>query len=414
MKSMYVHLWKKKSYRQNVVSALLGRLGDSIDMITFSWLMYDLSRSAAYTAIVFGVNMLPAILFSPFLGAIIERLSKKRLILCCDIGRCGVTVLILLLFWQEALLPWMLLAATFFNNALEAFRQPAAVCFLADTLKEEEYTHGVAFQESLSRICELIGMGAAGVLLSFLGMAVCLWLDAFSFFLCAVFISCVDVQEYSAQFAVTIKGEASRMLRQMKEGFHYMRARKQILFLCLLACILNALLVPLNSFQAAYISGLLEAPAYVLSVMSMAVSLGIAIGAFCYPILAKRCPIKPLLCITGISLGVYYLLLIWIASFTSLFLLTLMIACSSLLFGFSVGNASALSSAYFMRYVEKAYLARMSGVRSAIAGCSMPLLSFLAGGLSERIGILSIFFIFAAVTILLFAGMMFMKLFDDS
>ena len=44
MKIGYRDVWKLKAYRWNLIAGMIGRLGDSIDMIGFSWMMYGLTK----------------------------------------------------------------------------------------------------------------------------------------------------------------------------------------------------------------------------------------------------------------------------------------------------------------------------------------------------------------------------------
>lgn len=41
----YKDIWKINAYRWNLIAGMIGRLGDSIDMIGFSWMMYGLTES---------------------------------------------------------------------------------------------------------------------------------------------------------------------------------------------------------------------------------------------------------------------------------------------------------------------------------------------------------------------------------
>lgn len=121
----YRDLSSQKEYLKLTMANAVNRFGDSIDMIAFSLMVYQLTGSASWVAVIFGINALPSILFQPFAGAIVERLHKKTIMILADIGRgviVGVTAVLLML---DLLQPWILLVLTFINSTLESLRIPA-------------------------------------------------------------------------------------------------------------------------------------------------------------------------------------------------------------------------------------------------------------------------------------------------
>lgn len=46
-------------------------------MIAFTWLVYELTGSASWSAVMLGVNMIPNVIVQPFAGAVVERMEKK-------------------------------------------------------------------------------------------------------------------------------------------------------------------------------------------------------------------------------------------------------------------------------------------------------------------------------------------------
>ncbi len=81
MKQNYKQILSQKEYLKLTGANFINRLGDSIDMIAFTWLIYDLTGSASWSAIMFGVNMMPNVLIQPLAGAIVEKMEKKRILI---------------------------------------------------------------------------------------------------------------------------------------------------------------------------------------------------------------------------------------------------------------------------------------------------------------------------------------------
>lgn len=410
MKQGYRSILSHRCFMQNLIANFINRIGDSIDMIAFSWLVYGLTESAGWSAIVLGVNMMPNVLIQPIAGAIVERMPKKRIMVLCDLGRGVLTGLMILLYLTHLLSPWMLLFVTFLNNSLESFRNPASTSFIPLILPKEDYDFGLAFSQSSSRVCELIGTGAAGVILTISGVEGAIFIDMLTFFASAAIIAWIPLKEQTMiKNPVSIKQKIQECLHLMKDGFLYLKHNRILMILCMIACILNMSLVPLNSFQAAYVSGILHAPAYILSLMSIALTIGIAVGCFLYPYIHNHIRNHFLLIIGGGMTGIYYVALVLIAPIQSLYLIQVMLTVVNFILGICVGFIMVLANVSFMGHVEKDYLARASSIYSAIATLGMPIMSFLLSAVCEIADVLEIMLVFGVFTILLFAGMMFLK-----
>ncbi|MGX8851424.1 MFS transporter [Amedibacillus sp. YH-ame10] len=413
MKQGYRIIFKQKLFMRSIFANLINRFGDSVDAIAFSWLVYAITNSAAWSAIVLGVNLLPNIVVQPIAGAIVERLSKKRVIVVCDIARGIMTAFILILYLGNNLSPWVLLGITFINNTFEAFRSPATTCFLPLILKEEYYEFGLSFNQSSSRICELVGLGLAGVIIATFGIQGAIIIDMLTFFFCAAIISGVPVKEEIQKTTSTVLKNIKVCISDLKDGLRYLVKSRILFTICMIACILNMALVPINSFQAPYINGTLNAPAYVLSMMSMGMSIGIAIGAFLYPYIHKVISNRMILLGGGVAIGIYYITLTGISLLSSLILVMISIVIINVIFGIFLGAMIAMNGVVLMENVEKSYLARASAIYGALAILGMPILSFIMSGISNYVDVPTIFTSFGVFTILIFIGMMFVKSIKD-
>ena len=86
----YRDIFRQKEYMKLLVAGLINVFGDSIDAIAFTWLVYQLTGNAAWSALVFGINSLPTILVTPFAGVWVEGRNKKHIMIGTDkIGRAS-------------------------------------------------------------------------------------------------------------------------------------------------------------------------------------------------------------------------------------------------------------------------------------------------------------------------------------
>lgn len=65
----YKDVFRQKEYLKMIFAALINRFGDSIDAIAFTWIVYELTGNAAWSAIIFGANRVPSVIITPLAGA---------------------------------------------------------------------------------------------------------------------------------------------------------------------------------------------------------------------------------------------------------------------------------------------------------------------------------------------------------
>ena len=131
----YKTLSDQRQYHKIIAANIVNRFGDAIDQIAFTWLVYELTHSALWSTLVFGVNMLPTVLIQPFAGAIVERMRKQNVMVVCDIIRGILVAGIAFGYVFGILQPWILLAVTFLNSLVEAMRVPAGIAIVPRLLE---------------------------------------------------------------------------------------------------------------------------------------------------------------------------------------------------------------------------------------------------------------------------------------
>ena len=80
-------LLRIRPYVQFMVGKVIARFGDSIDSIAYSWMVYMLTGSKLLMGTLLAVNFLPNIVLGLFAGALVDRMSPKKVIVLTNVGR---------------------------------------------------------------------------------------------------------------------------------------------------------------------------------------------------------------------------------------------------------------------------------------------------------------------------------------
>lgn len=73
----YKHFLKNKNFLAYLSANVINRFGDSLDSIAFTWIIYAITGSAFWSALIFGINRLPTIFLQPFLGVLADKMNKR-------------------------------------------------------------------------------------------------------------------------------------------------------------------------------------------------------------------------------------------------------------------------------------------------------------------------------------------------
>lgn len=401
----YKDLKGENEYWKLFVANIISRLGDSIDAIAYSWMAYEITGSASWLAIIMGVNAIPTIIFQPLVGALVERIDQKKLMVLTDLGRGLIVFLTALLLMLGHLTPWLLLIFTFLNSTLEAFRMPAGMAVYPKIISKEKYTLATSLSQSISQVAQIVGMALAGFIIGLIGTSGAIMIDAATFIISGIILSFLKLKKSTS--TEKVKLNFTNYLTDFKEGLSYFKNHNLIFIICLLGSGMNVVMFPIGSFQAAYINDTLQLDAIALSVSSIALSLGMAIASYFYPKISQHMMRYKLFLA---SWGIIMLLFIALACngthFTPI-VVWLILCISFFFFGCTIALLNITANVAFMEHVEENYLARMGSLFNSMAMLATPIASFFFALLASFLTISQIFILTAIGGIILLIVMCF-------
>ncbi len=400
MKNKYRSLKADAQYLRLVVANVISTFGTSMDNIAFAWLVYQITQDAVWVAIIFGVSYLPMIFLSPILGVLVEKMSKKKVLIASDISGCVITAGMFVLFLCNVLNPWLLLLFTFINACIEAIRIPAGIAIVPHVLSEENYDVGLSLNSGLTRIAELLGLSITGFIIALFGIQVALIVDSLTYLLSFLIIASLKIKE-KVERLTKQDLQYTTFMHSFKEGVSYLMKHEAIKFICAFGTVSNFIALGLATYQVVYVEEALHMGADVFSMMSLAFSLGMILGSFITPkVSAKWSTISTFIC-GGALFGLYYISLFYIPMLQVYILRLTCVILATFLAGIVGGLQSVAISIYFMKVVAQEYLARVGSVFNSLVSLAMPLASLTLAILIMYINVSEIMLCFGILNICL-------------
>ncbi len=169
----------------------ISNLGSSFTDFALPLLIFKLTGSALNLAIASATTFLPYLLFGLPIGAWVDRVDRKRLMIITDLLRALVLVSIPLLAALGMLSVWWIYTAGFLTSTLTIGFNSAEFAAIPSLVVHDDTSAGQALVTANGRIqasysaATVVGPLLAGLLVAFVSLPVLLAIDAFSFIISA-------------------------------------------------------------------------------------------------------------------------------------------------------------------------------------------------------------------------------------
>jgi MFS family permease len=191
-------LRRSGSFRLLFVATLGSGLGTWMATIALTADLTARTHSPWWVSLLFIVTFLPSIVVGLTAGPLVDRLSRKRLIVNADLIRLGVFVALVFVHSPAAMI--VLAAIAGFANS---FFRPAVLAGMPNLVAEEDLAHGTSLLQATDWAAAAIGPVLAGVLVGSSGANVVYWINAATFLFSALLLLRIPAQLLQSKQAIT-------------------------------------------------------------------------------------------------------------------------------------------------------------------------------------------------------------------
>jgi DHA3 family macrolide efflux protein-like MFS transporter len=364
-------------------------------------MVYKLTGSAWLVSTIFIVNAIPNLVFGLISGVASNYFKKKQIVLICDIGRGLIAAVTAVLLFSGHLNLWYLYVFTFLNSTFESFRGPASTIFYIHVVPEQKMTYARALDSTMGKIVELLGLGAAGILIAWVDVSGVILIDAITFLLCGLIIQSISIKnEVLKKEKLTV----NQCFTDLREGFEYLKSNKLIYYISIVASVFNFLFVPLSALSAVYIRDVLKGGSYVLSIFGIGFITGILVGSIFVPKLKEVFSGKSLFVGSSVVAAIGYISLSFIHQIGVPEIRFMAFGAIIFMIGLTMPVINIPISVAIMTRVEKEYIGRVVAIFNTIGLLCLPLGGLVAGTLTTIITIPQLF-LGCGITLLVLALM---------
>ncbi|HEX2925456.1 MAG TPA: MFS transporter [Ruminiclostridium sp.] len=362
---------RHKNFRYYWFGMCVSQIGTWMQNIAQPLLAYKLTDSPFLLGLISALQFLPVLLFSLFAGVIIDRLSKKKILIFTQSASMLITFFLAVLAMTGQVRYWHLVIMATALGVINTLDMPARQSFVIELVGKEDLMNAIALNSTVFNISRIIGPTIAGILMEYSGVAVCFFANSISFG--AVLISLFFINPMTIEREPPEKGN---IIKNIREGIKYIYKQDILFTTIVIMAVIGTFAPNFSVLVPVFTSKILHMKEAGFGYLMSFMGVGSLFGAIYVAAFSKSGPKRFILRAIPLVVG----LLLIAVGYTNAFLLT-GIALAVTGFFFVMFSSSANSA--LQLNTDNEYRGRVMSIYTLVFAGSTPIGSLYAGAITE-------------------------------
>jgi hypothetical protein len=263
---------RSRNFRLFWLAQIVSNTGAALQVVAEGWLIYDLTESTFWLGAAGFIALLPALPIALLGGLLIDRVSRRKLIMATQAGLMLQAGLFAALSLSGRLQLWHVIGLYFLFGALLAIDHPARRAFLVDLVPGRDLANAVALNATIFNIAGLVGYAAAGLLIATIGAGGAMLFNAASYLAPLLALAAIRIADAGRDPGRRPVGAA------LTEGLLTLWRQPALLGIIGLMAVAGGLAWPVFGLMPAFAEGVLGTGSIGLGLLLAAGALGSVMG----------------------------------------------------------------------------------------------------------------------------------------
>lgn len=368
-------------------------LGSQLVQFALIWWLTQETGSATVLATATLVGHLPQLFLGPIAGTLVDRLSRKAVMIIADAGIAAATLVLVLLFYTGSVEIWHIYTLMFIRSLGGAFHWPAMQASTSLMVPREQLSRIQGMNQTLQGVMSIGSAPLGALLMAALPMQGVLAVDLITASIAILTLALITIPRPRRKAAEAGAVQTS-VWQDFKAGLRYVRGWPGLLLLMCLASVINLLLTPASSLMPLMVKDHFGGDAFDLAWLESFFGVGVVAGGLLLSIWGgfQRQILTSFSGLIVLGIGMTGMGLIPSNGFT--LAVTMMF-----LVGFAIPMANGPLSAVTQAVVAPEMQGRVFTLMSSLAMAISPLGLIIAGPLADLAGV-QIWFLIGGLTTL--------------
>lgn len=291
-----------RDYRTFWSGSVASFFAGQMQIPTQAWLAYQITNSALLLGLTYAAQGISQMLVAPFGGLLIDRMSKRNLIIITQVMTVLINLAIALLITTGQVQFWHILVSSFLGGAVNGVNMATRNAFVAELVPTDKLFNAIALNNTGLNIARIAGPALAGVLIGFISTQGAYYVGIGFNILAIITISFIPAGRPSAI------SKSQSALEQLKDGFRYLKIHNLILILLIMEIGLTLFGMWFQGMMPV-LANLLNADSTKYGFMMSAIGVGSLFGALTIAYFGNLKRKNLLLVTSGIAFGIFLVIL---------------------------------------------------------------------------------------------------------
>lgn len=282
-RAQFMLVFRYRQFLLFFIGNLVSWVGNSMQAIANSWLALVLTGTPASVAYVLIANALPGVLFSPFIGVMIDRSDRRLVLVLTDILRAVLLIGLFLLGIRGLLQPWHLYAMSFLLALGDVIYRPGATAFLREEIPQDVLMYTNSYDGIARQAGGIAGAALAGILIFIFSPYVVLCLNSISYIFAALCLFFTRKGYKSPVQPGRAEKQSGLFVKDLVDGLSYIKSSFNVVILYALLLLILSTLDIINVAIVAFVTRELHSNVVVMSYMEAAFAIGSVLGNIFIP-----------------------------------------------------------------------------------------------------------------------------------
>ncbi len=245
---------RHRDFRLLFFGTSLSHVGDFIQAMAQSWLVWTMTGSPFLLGVVGFCQALPRLLLGAVGGAIVDRVERRRLLVSTQILAMIQAFVFWALVYLDQIQFWHVMVLVLFLGTVNTVNQTARHSLINNLVPRDDLMNAIALNSSMANLAKIAGPSLGGILISVIGVAGCLFVNAVSFL--AIIVTLL-VMVFPAVKSKT--ADEAPFWEEVREGYRFLRGQRRLFSIILLTYGVALVGTPYSRFLPVFATDVLHA-----------------------------------------------------------------------------------------------------------------------------------------------------------
>ncbi len=312
------------NFRRFFIGQMVSVSGTWMQMIGQSWLVLNLTGSAAALGIVTAAQFLPLLFLGPYTGVVADRRDKRKILIGTQVASMVLALVLGVVVATGVVQLWMVIALAGALGVATAFDSPCRQSFFLEMVGSERVANALTLNSVTMNIGRLFGPAIAGFVIAQWDLSVCFVANGLSYV--AAIVALVSIRP-----GELVRGpRAERARGQLREGLKVVWGEPALKIPLLLMLAIGTLTYEFSVTLPVLVRGTFGVGASGFGMMQSVMSVGAIVGGLVIGTRVKPTPAR--LAVVAGCFGVVVLGLAVTPSFAAALIVAPFVGGASVLF----------------------------------------------------------------------------------